>query len=328
MLLFGPATGGAWKHHWWPRPKYGMRYRDLTEAASDTLYHVTFAARLPKIRSEGIVPGKRRNWQMQLTGKMYGDRGFVYLFTTEESAVRWAFKMNYEFKKDVVILVLKNVEGELIDDDSGEAYLTINGAGTWKRTQATVPASCIERVIPYHNDMARKLVAITNGKHDGSSLFEEFSHDGDDAPPAFTNPTDAVVWLRDRYEEERNDNAWSINRGQCYDFSEDLEAKWPHLFQSVDTGCIMKYGGQHNDEPYCFDEELLAKHWPDTQPWDGETWDDMFKHMGGWPGVHCWAFSPVTGLCYDIEHPEGIKNPFHLSFFNDWKSPHPFKKKA
>lgn len=140
-----------------------MRYREIMEAKTDLLYHVTFASRVPSIQKNGIISGKHRNWDRAFGGK-YGERGLIYLFTTAESAVRWAFKMQYEFSRPTVIIELANVSGDLNDDPSGESQLMMNGAGTWKTIDTNIPPSCIHRIIPMTPPLAKKLVAITAGK--------------------------------------------------------------------------------------------------------------------------------------------------------------------
>jgi hypothetical protein len=68
-----------------------------------TLYHTTFRSRLPAIRKEGLVPGKRRVWKNRY-GSTLGSNQHVHLFVHLEDAVRWAHKMNYEFDRPVAVL--------------------------------------------------------------------------------------------------------------------------------------------------------------------------------------------------------------------------------
>jgi hypothetical protein len=168
---FGFESDRQGRHQLVWYPDLGPDYNYLKESVNEALYHVTFSSRVPKIKSEGIVPGKRRNWERAMGGK-YGEIGHIYLFTSEESAARWAAKMEWEFKKPTSILVLRGVEAALDDDPSGESQLMLNGSGTWKRTQATVPPQCIERAIPLTTEIKRKIVDVTNGSTDAFSLTE------------------------------------------------------------------------------------------------------------------------------------------------------------
>lgn len=280
-----------------------MRLTHLTESSGETLYHVTFDSRVAAILRDGIVGGKNRNWST-VYGTKYGDRGFVYLFTTEESAVRWAYKMNYEFKRDVSILVLNNVEASLIDDESGEAYLMTNGAGTWKRTQATIPPQCIAKIVKFNLDMARKLVAITSGKHDGSSLLESVQ-----------SPSDIVRAKREQWCDDQGLTPKEINNGQCFDFAEELERENRDMFEAEGFGNFMNHdyeAGEDFGDATGFDQKWL-QHRPHWQPPEGLDWDDMFK-IFSWDGTHGWAYCERDSKCYDIEHPEGVYNVFDLTF--------------
>lgn len=134
------------------------------------------------------------------------------------------------------------------------------------------------------------------------------------------SPTAIVKRVRDRWVEETGQTPHEINRGQCFEFADALEAEAPTVFQSVEIGNIFRYGGKYNDDPEGFDEALIAKHWPGTRPYPGLTWDQMFGEVGlDWPGIHGWAYCAKTDMCYDIEHPEGVRNPFDLSFFQGYR---------
>lgn len=110
-----------------------------------------------------------------------------------------------------------------------------------------------------------------------------------------------------------------INNGSCEEFADDLAEMHPDMFQSISIGEIMKYGGEYNDKPIGYDEQLLKTHWPMIKPPHGLTWDQIFNDVGlDWPGTHCWAFCKQTGLSYDAVTPQGVSNPFDLSFFKPY----------
>lgn len=111
-----------------------------------------------------------------------------------------------------------------------------------------------------------------------------------------------------------------INNGMCYEFADTLERMEPAMFQSMDMGGILSYGGEYDDDPQGFDEELLAAHWKGYQPFKGLTWKQMFHDVGlNWPGTHAWGYCKTNGLCYDAETTYGVQNPFDLKFFDSWK---------
>lgn len=110
-----------------------------------------------------------------------------------------------------------------------------------------------------------------------------------------------------------------INNGSCFDFAEDVARNNPGRFASVGLGDFMLYRGKWADEPYGFDEALLFHEWPNYSPLHGHSWKEMFNWaVFNWPGIHAWAHCRVTGLCFDVETPEGVFNPFNLAYFKPY----------
>ena len=135
--------------------RQGMQELDEDVSKSGKFYHVTFAARLPKIMQDGLVSGKRRVWKDSF-GTNQGSRTSVYLFSSPIMAIRWAHKMEYEFGRKASILVVNNPPGNIKPDNHIEAQM--NGK-TWFTTDAPIPPSCISKVVPLTNDLCRKAVA-------------------------------------------------------------------------------------------------------------------------------------------------------------------------
>lgn len=117
-------------------------------------FHVTFKSRLPAIMRDGLLTGKKRNWDNNFGAKQ-GSTKHTYLFDNFTSAVRWAHKMNYHFEKEVVILMIANPEGTIEPDKHIEAQM--NGGG-WYTTDTWIPAQQIVRVIEPTQEMYRTLV--------------------------------------------------------------------------------------------------------------------------------------------------------------------------
>jgi hypothetical protein len=134
------------------------------------------------------------------------------------------------------------------------------------------------------------------------------------------DPSAIVLRVRDLWVEETGQTPRQINRGSCFEFAEALEAEAPHLFESIEIGNIFRYTSKYSGEPVGYDEELLQKHWPKWKPFPNLTWEDMFTIAGlNWQGTHGWAYCAKTDKCYDVETPEGVENPFNLSFFDSYK---------
>lgn len=107
-----------------------------------------------------------------------------------------------------------------------------------------------------------------------------------------------------------------INRGQCDELADTLERTDSNRFQSIELGNLFQYD---DGEPTGFDTRLLKKHWPHVKPFPGLTWADMYEKADlNWTGIHIWAYCHENQLHYDIETPEGVRNPFNLRFFASW----------
>jgi hypothetical protein len=149
-------------HHLVKYAELGPEYDYLKESAEGpTYYHVTFNDRLPKIRKEGLRTGRNRIWNTGF-GDKYGDTKTVYLFTQQAAAVRWAHKMEWEFKKPATILLLKNIPHDIEEDPSLEQQLA-GQSGVWKRVRGNIPPECIVGEVPMTVDLARALVKVPYG---------------------------------------------------------------------------------------------------------------------------------------------------------------------
>jgi hypothetical protein len=128
-------------------------------------------------------------------------------------------------------------------------------------------------------------------------------------------------------DEGEAEDFTDINRGLCEDLAMEaidivarragIEAAALGLtdasiggFIAVDprTGYAYEDGGP-------FDRELLAKHFPRTEPPEGLTWDDM-DEMSGFCGINGGSHIVVEhdGRFYDSEVPAGVENLFDLPY--------------
>lgn len=78
----------------------------LTEASFKYYYHVTFKKNVAKIKSKGLNPMQTSNWAKG-DGQRYNEQGGVFAFQHPEDAWKWAFKMNWDFKKPISIVRIK-----------------------------------------------------------------------------------------------------------------------------------------------------------------------------------------------------------------------------
>lgn len=135
------------------------------------------------------------------------------------------------------------------------------------------------------------------------------------------DPSAIVKELRERYISETGKTPQQINSGLCFDFSDDLETEAPDLFMSVGVGNFMNHdhnAGECSDDATGWDMELIRLHYPNWQPAEGWTWEEMFEVLN--EGCHGWAICKQNGLNYDVEAPEGVASPFDLPWFKNFLS--------
>ena len=111
----------------------------LSEISTETVFHVTFEQKLPLIKKNGLIVGKKRNWS-NVFGTKLGSTKYIYFFTDLSVAARWAHKMNYEFEKPVIILICK-LESEI------ESDMMLGGAAI-KTNENVPPKNIIGYIFP------------------------------------------------------------------------------------------------------------------------------------------------------------------------------------
>lgn len=144
-----------------------------------------------------------------------------------------------------------------------------------------------------------------------------------DLVESLNDPSAIVHELRDKWIKETGQTPQQINSGQCFNFSDDLETEHPELFSSVGLGNFMNHdyvSGEDCGDATGFDLELLRLHYPAWHPPQGWTWEQMFEIVDD--GCHGWAICTKNNLCYDIETPDGIANPFELPWFTRYLASH------
>jgi hypothetical protein len=131
------------------------------------------------------------------------------------------------------------------------------------------------------------------------------------------DPTQIVHELRAQWIKETGETPQQINAGQCFDFSDELESINHTLFMSFGIGNFTNHNsdaGEDSSDATGFDIGLLQSHYPTWKPPAGLTWQ-QFYDLGLADGCHGWAYCLKNHLCYDIEAPDGVANPFDLPWF-------------
>ena len=167
-----------------------MRYVELLEDAmpeppamgEQWYFHVTTKPRLKSIVLHGIEPGHKRRWHNMHGGKL-GDTKYVYIISDFKEAARWASKVQWQLGagKEIIILCLKNVPGDIEPDPSLEGALSHRG--TWFQVGGTIPPQCIMKIIPLTTDLTRTVIAS-----DTSGASMTFDAASDQAAPEEPQP--------------------------------------------------------------------------------------------------------------------------------------------
>ena len=90
---------------------------------ADPVYHVTFSKSLPDIQERGLDPLSGSLWRQAETGERYQDQPSVFSFQDPEEALRWASKMQWEFRDD-------------ISDPSDISIIKLRGGDKWESDPA------------------------------------------------------------------------------------------------------------------------------------------------------------------------------------------------
>ena len=123
------------------------------------LYHVTFKSRIKTILSDGIIPKRRSIYKGLFTE--IKDIGSIYGFTNFDDAARWASRMNFDFKRPVVIVVFKDNVNNWKQDIHFEGA---GSKGMWIKKQGFVPAKNIVKIINHTQEMTRAIVQTLGSK--------------------------------------------------------------------------------------------------------------------------------------------------------------------
>jgi len=116
-------------------------------------YHVTFKTRVKTILSDGIVPKRRSIYKGLFTE--IKDIESIYGFTNFDDAARWASRMNFDFKRPVVIVIFKD------DLKNWKEDIHFEGAGSkgmWIKKKGIIPAKNITEIINHTQEMTRAIV--------------------------------------------------------------------------------------------------------------------------------------------------------------------------
>jgi hypothetical protein len=138
------SYAGKWQPQVAPAERQIEERQKLHENNARTLYHVTDKKHVPKIRREGLVPMQTSNWVMGDDSR-YG-RGEIYAFESRKDAIKWGFKMEWEFYQELgggniyLISLLEKGEWEV---DESDPISQAGAEGKWLKKMEHVPPSDI-----------------------------------------------------------------------------------------------------------------------------------------------------------------------------------------
>lgn len=118
------------------------------------MYHVTTIANLQKILKTGIRPGKPQVW-IQQRGSRFAP-GYIYAFTSQLDAARWAFKQEWETQESTCVIEF-TTHGLTWELDDHDPLSQASRSGDWIKTRATVPPAwfCSVMLKPAYTDIIK-----------------------------------------------------------------------------------------------------------------------------------------------------------------------------
>ena len=156
---------------------------------ADPLYHVTFSKSLPDIQERGLDPLSGSLWRQAGTGDRYQDQPSVFSFQDPEEALRWASKMEWEFRDDISgpsdISIIKLRGGDKWESDPAAGGPDIgktsmrslghipssdildimglpSGAGINEEFQRQVPGGMVDEWLKFYGDRLRSSGSIAD----------------------------------------------------------------------------------------------------------------------------------------------------------------------
>jgi ribosomal protein S18 acetylase RimI-like enzyme len=159
------STTGRFKNMWkvyWTNESFKRMEPKIASASDNTYYHVTPHRRTSKILREGLVTGKKPQWQNRLNQNL-GDRDKIYLMNHFDAAIRWAFKMEWDKQAKIDILKIEMNIPDIETDMNFEAQMNkIDGQYAWMMTSTPIPPEAIKQVIPLTTEMKQDFVKRQN----------------------------------------------------------------------------------------------------------------------------------------------------------------------
>lgn len=121
-----------------------MRVTELFESATvpEYLFHVTLSRNVDRIKSEGLKQFEPSNWSRGDGGDRYNEDAGIFAFEHPADAVRWALKMEWDFKEPISIVRLDMEEFWNVDPTQ-DINLTMMGKGRPMKSQQNIKADKI-----------------------------------------------------------------------------------------------------------------------------------------------------------------------------------------
>jgi hypothetical protein len=107
----------------------------------DVLYHVTLTKHIPSILKNGITHFNPSNWIKAGSKERYGE-GDIYAFESEQDAVRWAAKMDWDLHKKMgsgnVSVVQFQADRKNWKEDVADPIGQAGATGAWLKSVVVV----------------------------------------------------------------------------------------------------------------------------------------------------------------------------------------------
>jgi len=194
---------------------------------ADPLYHVTFSKNLPEIQKRGLDPLSASLWRHAGTGERYQDQPSVFSFRDPEEALRWAWKMEWEFRDD-------------ISDPSDISIVKLRGGDKWESDPAAGAPDIGKTSMRSLGHIPSSDILDTMGLPLGAGINEEFERQVPGGDPIND-------WLKFYGNRLRGQGSRPPDPNKIIDLSQVTEQRGLEKVHSDLRGSILEEGRKRSD---------------------------------------------------------------------------------
>jgi len=135
---------------------------DEDESSNDSnvpKYHITFTKNTAAVERKGILPMQTSNWTQASDGSRYGG-GYIFAFDSLHDAIRWAFKMDWEFNTKMgsgKISIVEFDDPDGWEEDEADPLSQMMNKGKWWKREKMISPKVIKGFKQIDMDMIKSI---------------------------------------------------------------------------------------------------------------------------------------------------------------------------